>query len=204
MGIRGFIARYVESLIIEIQNQKQLQLQKAFFDAARYDPKFVRIDNSANIVNNRLSKEYITIGNDSWIKGELLTYKHGGNIKIGNWCFVGENSRIWSSVKVEIGDNVLISHNVNIIDNSSHPLDPKERHADFVHIRTNGLQENVNIAEEAITIESNAWIGFNATVMKGVRIGNGAIIGANTVITKDVPPYAVVVGNPQRIIKYTT
>jgi acetyltransferase-like isoleucine patch superfamily enzyme len=55
-----------------------------------------------------------------------------------------------------------------------------------------------------IVIEDDVWIGFNATVLKGVTIGRGAIIGASTVVTKDVPPYAIVVGNPQRQIGAAT
>jgi len=204
MGVKSFVRGYIESIINEIEEKKSLQLQRTFFDAAIFDPKAVRIDNTARIANNRGEKKYIFIDNDSWIKGELLTYKHGGSIKIGKWCFIGENSKIWSSAKIEIGDNVLISHNVNIHDNSSHPLDSKERHNDFMHIRTIGLQDNVNITEAAIIIESNAWIGFNATIIKGVKIGEGAIIGANTVVTKNVPPFAVVVGNPARVIKHVT
>jgi acetyltransferase-like isoleucine patch superfamily enzyme len=62
----------------------------------------------------------------------------------------------------------------------------------------------MNIGEAEIIIGNDVWIGFNSTILKGVTIGDGAIIGANTVVTKDVPPFAVAVGNPPRIIKYTT
>ena len=73
-----------------------------------------------------------------------------------------------------------------------------------MHIRTIGFQDNINLSEKEIVIEDDVWIGFNSTILKGVTIGKGAIIGANTLILKDVPPYAVVVGNPARIIRYTT
>lgn len=204
MGVRNFIKGYVEIFVAEIQQKKERQMQKAFFDSATYDPQFVRIDNTADIANNRLNKDYIKIGSNSWICGQLLTFKSGGEIIIGENCFVGEAAKIWSAAKILIGNNVLISHNVNIHDNTSHPLDSKERHEDFLHIRAIGLRDETNIGQEPIDIGNDVWIGFNATILKGVKIGNGAIIGANTVITKDVPPYAVVVGNPQRIIKYTT
>ncbi|MGM9578000.1 MAG: DapH/DapD/GlmU-related protein [Evtepia sp.] len=55
-----------------------------------------------------------------------------------------------------------------------------------------------------IVIRDKAWIGFNAILMKGITIGEGAIVGAGSVVTQDVPDYAVVGGNPARIIKYTT
>jgi carbonic anhydrase/acetyltransferase-like protein (isoleucine patch superfamily) len=53
-----------------------------------------------------------------------------------------------------------------------------------------------------ITIENDVWIGAKSTIMSGVKIGNGAVIGATTTVTKDVPPYAIVVGNPGKIVKY--
>ena len=61
-----------------------------------------------------------------------------------------------------------------------------------------------DLREEEIIIEDDAWIGFNAIITKGVRIGKGAIVGAGTIITEDVPDFAIVVGNPAKIIKYTT
>ncbi len=56
------------------------------------------------------------------------------------------------------------------------------------------------MVDAPVVIEDDAWIGFNAVVLKGVRIGRGAIVGSATVVTKDVPPYSVVVGNPAREI----
>ena len=60
------------------------------------------------------------------------------------------------------------------------------------------------IKSAPIVIKDKAWIGFNCIIMKGVTIGEGAVIGAGSVVTKDVPDYAVVGGNPAQIIKYTT
>ena len=162
------------------------------------------IEDDAFIQNSTADASKINIGSNCHIRGHLLVYKHGGEIQIGDYCFVGPQSKIWSSASIKIGNRVLISHNVNIHDNTSHPLDSAGRHKDFVHIRNIGFQENHNLPEKEITIADDVWVGFNATVFKGVNIGKGAIIGANTVVTKDVPPFAVVVGNPARIIKYST
>ncbi|MGC8751800.1 DapH/DapD/GlmU-related protein, partial [Hydrotalea sp.] len=60
------------------------------------------------------------------------------------------------------------------------------------------------VKSSPIKIADKAWIGFNVIILKGVTIGEGAIVGAGSVVTKDVPPYAVVAGNPAKIIKYTT
>jgi len=155
-------------------------------------------------VHNQQEENRITIGNDCLIKGHLLVYNHGGCIEIGDHSFVGPDTRIWSAKEIKVGARVLISHNVNIHDNNSHPLSSKDRHEDFVEIFKNGLRKNANYNEKEIIIEDDVWIGFNSTIGKGVTIGKGAIVGSNTLVTKDVPPYAVIVGNPARIIKYTS
>lgn len=163
-----------------------------------------RIFSEAKIHNNLGIKEKIIIGNNCDVRGELMTFGHGGAIIIGDYSFVGERTKIWSAKKISIGDRVLISHNVNIHDNNSHSLDAKLRHEDYLYISTIGLQKENNLEEKEIIIEDDAWIGFNSTIMKGVKIGKGAIIGANTIVTKDVPDFAVCVGNPMRIIKYVS
>jgi len=158
----------------------------------------------AGRINNSRERSSIKIGYKTILNGELVTFKHGGKITIGNCCYIGERTKIWSAKNIEIGDRVLIAHNVNIHDQISHPLDSKERHKDQMHIMEKGFQEDHFLNEKEILIGDDVWIGFNATILKGVTIGKGAIIGACTLITSDVPEYAVVAGNPARIIKYTT
>ena len=170
---------------------------------AIFDTKSVLIDPAALIFNNRGVQNYIRIGDNCIIRGELLTFSHGGEIIIGKDCFVGLGTRIWSSVRIKIGDRVLISHNVNIHDNASHPMDIRDRHKDYLYIKKyNKLRPKNVITEAEVVLEDDAWIGFNATIMKGVTIGKGAIIGANSVVTKNVPAFAIVVGNPAKIIRY--
>ena len=154
-----------------------------------------------NIVNHQQDKSKIVIGKETRVRGELMVLNHGGSIEIGDYCFIGPQTRIWSSKKIVIGNRVLISHNVNIHDNISHPLDAALRHKDFINIFTQGHQGNVELREAEIIIEDDAWIGFNCIILKGVKIGKGAIIGAGSTITKDIPAYAVVAGNPPQIVK---
>lgn len=158
---------------------------------------------SANIYNCQ-AKSDIKIGNKTIISGELVTFGHGGQIHIGDYSFVGGGTKIWSAKRITIGNRVLIAHNVNIHDQNSHPMDSKERHLDQIQIMEKGFQKTNNLNEKEIVIHDDVWIGFNATILKGVTIGRGAIIGACCVITKDVPEFAVVIGNPPAIVKYTT
>jgi acetyltransferase-like isoleucine patch superfamily enzyme len=157
----------------------------------------------AVITNGQNDRNKIIIGKNSRILSNLLVFGHGGEIQIGENTFCGPDTRIWSAKKIVIGDRVMISHNVNIHDNISHPLNSRKRHEDFLHIFSVGYQKVNDLREREIVIEDDVWIGFNCTIMKGITIGKGAIIGSNTIVKEDVPPFAVVVGNPARILKYS-
>lgn len=188
--------------MVEYNNRSHQNNRKVHDTVAEIHPS-ASISSTGYINNLQKKRSAIQIGRESNVRGELLVFELGGEIQIGEYCFIGADTRIWSRDKIKIGNRVLISHNVNIHDNISHSLDPEERHRDFLHIFCNGPIVDNGCGAKKIYIEDDAWIGFNATILKGVTIGRGAIIGANTVITKDVPPYAVVVGDQkQQIIKY--
>jgi maltose O-acetyltransferase len=96
---------------------------------------------------------------------------------------------------------VQISHSVNIHDSNSHSLSAKARFAHFEQIIFTGhpaILEDVNSAP--VVIEDDVWIGFNSTILKGVTIGRGAVVGATSLVTRDVSAYTIVVGNPARAI----
>jgi acetyltransferase-like isoleucine patch superfamily enzyme len=160
----------------------------------------------STITNMQGDRNNIFIGNYSNIRGHLQIFKQGGKIHIGDYCYLGENSKIWSARSINIGDRVLIAHNVNIHDNISHPLDSSQRHNDYKRIigLTKFNAEVFDLTPKSIVIKNDAWIGFNSIILKGVTIGEGAIVGAGSVVTKDVPDYTIVAGNPARIIKTTT
>ncbi len=160
------------------------------------------IYDSSRILNPSKAKENIVIGNCCHIKGELLLFGHGGKIEIGDYCYVGQNSYIWSAKKIKIGNRVLISHNCNIFDNDTHPLDPEKRHNQFKEIITTGQPKVIDLKEKEIVIEDDVLIAANSIILKGVRIGKAAIVGAGSVVTKDIPPFAIVAGNPAKIVRY--
>nr|WP_208610045.1 acyltransferase [Flavobacterium defluvii] len=201
--LNNFFFRMHEKNHAILKSKEQNLLSKFNNDNALIGEN-TRIFNEAGIHNNLGDRTKIVLGNNCDIRGELLIFGHGGEIIIGDYSFIGERTKIWSAKKISIGNRVLISHNVNIHDNNSHPLDSKLRHEDFKYITAFGLKKESDLNEKEIIIEDDVWIGFNSTIMKGVKIGKGAIIAANTIITKDVPEYAVCAGNPMQIIKYTT
>ncbi len=154
---------------------------------------------SATILNNG-RPQAIEVGDHTVVGGELLVYPDGGRIRIGSHCFIGGQTRVWSGVDISIGDRVLLSHNVNIHDNDSHARSAHARHLHIVEILLKHNASLGDVPKAAIVIEDDAWIGFNASVMKGVRIGRGAIVAAGAVVTRDVAPFTIVAGIPATVI----
>ncbi|WP_038020834.1 acyltransferase [Synechocystis sp. PCC 7509] len=180
----------------------QVELNNIFFQNAIVDTS-VKIMPQARIDNLANNSELISIGKNSVVMGQLLIFAHAGKIDIGQDCYIGEGTRIWSATSVKIGDRVLISHNVNIHDTNSHSTDANLRHNHFTKIMSSGHPtiNDVGIESQPVYIKDDVWIGFNSTILKGVTIGKGAIIGACSVVTKDVPEFVIVAGNPANIIK---
>jgi maltose O-acetyltransferase len=149
----------------------------------------------ADIHNFAGGPETIQIGANSHVRGRLMTYGHGGRIRIGEWCYVGVRTEIWSMDSIEIGDRVLISHDVNIHDGTAHSADPAERHEHYKHIILKGhptTKEGMpGVFCAPVVIEDDVWISFGVTILRGVRIGRGSIIAAGSVVTQDVPPGSV-------------
>lgn len=112
---------------------------------------------------------------------------YGYNIKAGNGVFMNCNCVILDCAEVRIGNNVLMGPGVHIY-TASHPLD---------HIkRATGL-----IIAKAISIGDDVWIGGNTVICPGVKIGERSVIGAGSVVTRDIPPDVLAVGNPCRVIR---
>jgi maltose O-acetyltransferase len=151
---------------------------------------------SESVIENILKDpSQISIGAYSYVRGRLLTYGHGGRITIGEWCYVGVRSELWSMNSIIIGDRVLIAHDVNIHDGTAHSTNALERHEHYRHITTQGhprrLEELPGISSAPIVIEDDVWISFGVTILKGVRIGAGSVIAAGSIVVDDVPPRTI-------------
>lgn len=155
----------------------------------------------ANCVNSSHDKNKIVIGHHCDICGQLIVDGEG-RISIGEYSTIRFQTIVGSTNSIKIGDHVIISNNVIIRDNNSHPTDPQSRF-DMCEAGFYGDMWEWKYSEHApIVIGSNVWIGERAMILKGVTIGKGAIVAANSVVTKNVPEYAIVAGNPARIVKY--
>ena len=109
----------------------------------------------------------------------------GKNIRIGKRCWIQQGCTFFDRGGITIGNDVFIAPKVNLI-TINHDSDPENRSATY---------------GRPIVIEDKVWIGINSTILPGVTVGYGSIVGANSVVTHNVSPYTVVGGNPAKFIK---
>ena len=141
----------------------------------------------------------LSIDEDSTVSARVCFDREGAKVKIGKNTFIGKSTIVCAS-KITIGDGVLISWGVTIVDHDSHSINSFERDADLTNWKK-GEKRWESVAIDEVTIHDKAWIGFNAIVLKGVSIGESAIVGAGSVVTRDVPSFTIVAGNPARVIR---
>lgn len=148
-----------------------------------------------------IGAKYIIIGNNtSFGKGCILTawdnyleQKFSPHIKIGKNCNFGDYNHITATNNIIIGDGTLTGRWVTITDNS-------HGQTDYLSLQCPPIKRAI-YSKGPVKIGNNVWIGDKATILPGVTIGDGAVIGANSLVTKDIPPYCVVGGNPAVILK---
>jgi acetyltransferase-like isoleucine patch superfamily enzyme len=140
------------------------------------------------------------IGANATMDGVHFAVGEGGKISIGDYCYF-TNAVLLCELELHVGNYVVIGWNATIADTDFHPLDPAERIADAIACSPlNQGRSRPEIAKKPVVIEDDVWIGPNATILKGVRIGAGAWIEAGSLVTRDVPPGSRVLGNPAQIV----
>lgn len=134
--------------------------------------------------------EKVTIGSYALIRpGNIYGGPKGHGLRIGNYSNIGPYAYIGCSGDISIGDNVMISPRVSIY-SENHNFDQSDE-----------LLKDQGITRSYCKIEDDCWIAANSIILAGVTVGKGSVVAAGSVVTKDIPPYAVVAGNPARILK---
>lgn len=175
--------------------------EKGLLYDANYDPELI----NERIFIKDLCLEYNQIKNSDLPKRKELIKKiikktkenlciepnfwcdYGYNIEVGENFYANHNLVILDCATVKFGDNVFIGPNCSFY-TAGHPLDVKQRNAGLEYARP-------------ITVGDNVWFGGNVVVLPGVSIGNNSVIGAGSVVTKDIPDNVVAVGNPCKVVK---
>lgn len=140
------------------------------------------LENRSTLIRTiiKTAKEHICIEPSFWCD-------YGYNIEVGENFYANHNLIILDCAKVVFGDNVFIGPNCSFY-TAGHPLDATQRNEGLEYARP-------------ITIGNNVWFGGNVVVLPGVSIGNNSVIGAGSVVTKDIPDNVVAVGNPCKVVK---
>lgn len=147
---------------------------------------YFEIGNNLCVGKNGVLEAWENTENSNNSMGNLPSVIIGDNVSLGEYC------HITAIECVKIGNNLLTGRFVTITDNS-HGL------TDLESLKLPPLKRPI-VSKGAVTIKDNVWIGDKVTILPDVTIGEGAVIAANSVVTKDVPPYSVVGGIPAKIL----
>jgi acetyltransferase-like isoleucine patch superfamily enzyme len=194
-----------------------LRLVKSLYYTYKYSklrkqfhiPKSTRLAPGFHIHDNGASKR-VEIGSHCDLSCNIfLERTNHGNIRINDRVHIGGNTKLISVSEIFIDEDVTIAWDCTIYDHDSHPIQWEHRKNDTTQElldNNSSAQPLVNkdwrhVRTKNIRIERRAWLGFGVTVLKGVTIGEGAVVGAQSVVTSDVPPYTIVAGNPARVIR---
>jgi maltose O-acetyltransferase len=164
---------------------KEVHARKEF--AIKKCKEYNSIDTTDNEGRWKYLYEWLgSIGKGTWV-ASTFNCDYGKNIFLGSNITMNFNVTILDIRKVTIGDNVMIGPGT-LITSVGHPLSPK------------GRREHQAFAKP-VNIENDVWIGGNVVILPGINIGRGSVIGAGSVVTKDIPAFSVAVGSPARVIK---
>lgn len=180
------ISKYLHKLYLIYFKQKTARNKSVIFQKSCVisDDDFFEGNNN---VGGRIHKSYIGYG--TYIVGEN-SYIH--DCKIGRFCSIASNCHIG------LGDHSLSMVSTSPLFYSSHSLLPENFLSKSIAIEDSTIQGT----NYKVIIGNDVWMGYNVCVKEGVTIGDGAIIGAKSFVTRDIPPYAIAVGTPAKIIKY--
>ncbi len=153
-------------------------------DAKNLMNAFNSADHSDTETKIQLIHRMLTAEKDVWIEAPFY-FIYGKNIHIGQGSFINMNCNFIDDGKITIGKNVLFGPAVTIV-TVGHPVNPAMREYMYT---------------DPVTIKDNVWVGASVTICPGVTIGENSVIGAGSVVTKDIPANSVAVGNPCRVIR---
>ena len=144
--------------------------------------------------------EALVVGAHCTMDGVHFAVGEEGSIHIGDYCYF-TNAVLLCELELRVGSYVVVGWNATIADTDFHPIAPAERIADAVACSPLGKgRRRPEIVRRPVVIEDDVWVGPNATILKGVRVGAGAFIEAGALVTRDVPARARVIGNPAAVV----
>lgn len=164
----------------EIMHEQMLRLEKL------YDYNMTRPSQSEKR-EALLNEMFAEIGEGCYIEPPFHSNWAGGNVHFGDNVYANFNLTLVDDADIYVGSRVMFGPNVTVA-TAGHPIEP--------NLRSQAMQYNI-----PVHIGDNVWIGANAVILPGITIGENSVIGAGSVVTKDIPANVVAVGNPCRVLR---
>jgi acetyltransferase-like isoleucine patch superfamily enzyme len=153
------------------------------------------------VIDKRHPDSKITIGNDCLVEGIIVGETNLSNVVIGDNVYIGGGTIIDCVNSIVIDNDVLVAYECVISDSNNHSIRYSIRRNDLAQWKKGRQHDWGTTPSRPVKICKGAWIGLKSIILQGVTIGEGAIVGAGSVVTRSVPPYTIVAGNPARVIR---
>lgn len=202
--LNSIIQKVVDPFLLRIAKRMEMLVEEGRINTARRSATIsptAKIYPTAQVKNFLADPKAITIGAYSHIECQLLVFWDGGRIDIGEWCHFAAGTRILSQASISIGNRVGISHLVDIHDSDCHPIGWQERRLDAQELMSGKYRVPTKTVSKPVIIEDDVLIGMKSTILKGVRIGQAAIVGACSLVVEDVPAWTIVAGSPAKVVR---
>lgn len=214
--IRGAITRRLIARLLRLKQFMLNPTRHVGIDASGH--RFLRAGTGTRVepiyIDVRVkidNRPYVQVGEYSHIGGTYVFERGIGSVTIGDRSSIGSGCKFICAQEegIHIGNNVMLSWDCTLMDSNAHSLDPDIRANDAYDWkagvdagRMGAYKDWSQVASGPIHIEDNVWVGFECAILKGVRIGKGAVIGARSMVTRDVAPYCVYAGSPARFVSF--
>lgn len=180
----------------EMYNPTDPELTKMRIKARKLSRKYNQTDEDEPEKQQEILRELLSESKELPELQAPIQFDYGCNTTFGKYCVTNFNFTCLDVCKVTIGDNVMFGPNITLA-TPMHPMLPEERN---IKMHADGQVYNLEYAKP-ITIEKDCWLASNVVVCGGVTIGEGAVIGAGSVVVKDILPYCLAVGNPCKVVR---
>ena len=182
---------YINSLILDDETKDSKYKQENGYVYSAKDEAIFNILSNSEIQRRRdFLRTFVAKLDEGAMINSPFYMEFANHLEMGVNSFINYDCIMLNNAMVKLGDNVLVGPKVSFY-TAIHPIDAKQREQWLVYAKP-------------ITVEDNVWIGGSATILGGVTIGKNAIVGAGAVVTKDVEPNTIVVGNPARVLRKIT
>lgn len=177
-----------------------------FYRYAKIGKNF-KLEGNPRIKNESGDPEKIVIGDNCKISSGIITCKKNGFVQLGKFSVLQDDAALSCLERIVVGNYTGIAARTLIIDNNTHSIEVEDRIAHRIRVSPigvgySGLGNGWEMSESSpVKIGDCVWIGADCTILKGVTIGDGSIVARASVVTKNVPPYTIVAGNPARVVK---